>query len=194
MARHSDVRGVFDIAYERDSIFDGIQSELQKPVGQIIDWLIFAESESEQDSIYAVASKPTGRQWQRKVTVPVFGAFIYQGTSGHNPRGFYNTDTLLVSASQEQLVREMPDIITTPDNHILDRVAYRGKLFIPHTISLLGMLANEHTIISIECRQVNPEETVNDEQFVANQNPYHVIGSEDDQYVTAFGWQPHENA
>lgn len=181
MARHSDARGRFDTVFEQESMFDGISSELQRTVGQQVDWLIFDEANSEKDAIYSVASdKEIGRKWKRKHRIDVFGAFIYQGASGHNNRGFYNTDTLLVSVSADQLIRTMPDVVTSPDKHILDRIAYRGQLFVPNTVRLLGLLHNHHTVISVESRQVNAEESVNDEQYTENKQPYHVIGSEDD--------------
>lgn len=194
MTRYSDARGRFDTSYERASIYDGIQSELQRTVGQTVDWLVFDEADSERDSIYAVAATETGRQWKRRVRINAFGAFIYQGSSGHNNRGFYNTDTLLVSCTADQIMKTMPDIVTEPDQHVLDRIAYRGKLFVPTTISLLGLLQDFHTVISVEARQINPEEAVNDEQFTANQNPYHVIGSEDDPYITQFTTQSEEES
>ena len=184
MARHSDPRGRFDIPYEHASIFDGIQTELQQSVGQFVDWLIFDEANSEQDPIYSVSSHiEGGRHWKSKHSIPVFGAFIYQGSSGHNTRGFYNTDTLLISVGANKLITAMPDVVSEPDNHILDRIAYRGKLFLPHTINLMGLLQDHHTVISIESRQVNPDEAVNDSQFTANQNPYHIIGSQNDAHV-----------
>jgi hypothetical protein len=185
MARHSDPRGRFGIHYERNSIYDGIQSELTRTVGQYVHWLVFDPAASEEDSIYSVASsRKFGRQWARAIPIPVFGAFIYQGSSVHNDRGFYNTDTLLVSCVADKLTDVIPDVVTDPDKHISDRIAYRGRLFTPNTVSLLGLLQDQYTVISLECQQLNPEESVNDEQFTENQQPYHVIHSEDDEHVS----------
>jgi hypothetical protein len=193
MARHSDPRGRFDIAYERASIYDGISTELQHTVGQVVKWLIFDPAQSEKDSIYAVASQTGGRKWKRAVSIPAFGAFVYQGASEHNVRGFYNTDLLRASFAADEIIRAIPDIVTDPDQHILDRIAYRGRLFVPRILNLRGLIQDQYTVITVEGNQVNPEESVNDHIFTENQEPYSIIRSQDDEYVSDFTYLPPEH-
>ena len=188
MARHSDPQGRFSIDYEQAAIYEGIESELRQTVGQFVDWMIFDSSQSEQDPIYDVSSIGVGRHWKRTVRIPAFGAFIRQGSSTINDRGFYNTDTLRVSMAADKLIREIPDIVSQPDRHIRDRIAYRGNLFVPNTMFLMGLLGDRHTVISVDASQVNPDESVNDKQFVANQHPYNIITSADDEHVSHFSY------
>lgn len=188
MARHSNPQGRFSIDYEQASIYQGIDAELQTTVGQFIDWLIFDPALSELDAIYDVGSVGTGRQWKRTVRIPAFGAFITQGPSTPNERGLYNVDSLRVSMAADKLVREIPDIISQPDRHIRDRIAYRGNLFVPNTMFLMGLLGDRYTVISVDASQVNPDESVNDKQFVANQHPYNIITSADDEHVSHFSY------
>ena len=192
MARHSDPQGRFRIDYERSAIFTGIESELQKTVGQYVDWLVFDSAESERDPIYDVASVGGGRRWKRSIRVPAFGAFIYQGTSPLNERGLYNTDILRASFAADKLLQALPDLISQPDRHIRDRISYRGELFVPTTMMLRGLLQNHYTVITVDAAQVNPEENVNDEQFTQNQQEYNVVTAEDDSYVTDFTYLPPE--
>jgi hypothetical protein len=192
MARHSDPQGRFSIDYEHAAIYEGIETELQKTVGQFVDWLIFDPALSESDAIYDVGSVGTGRQWKRTIRVPAFGAFITQGPSIPNDRGFYNVDSLRVSMAADKLIRAVPDLISQPDRHIRDRIAYRGNLFVPNTMFLKGLLNNRFTVISVDASQVNPDESVNDLQFTQNQKPYNIITSADDEFVTEFAYLPEQ--
>lgn len=192
MAKHSNPQGRFSIDYERHAIYQGMDSELQKTVGQEIHWLVYDAKESEKDPIYDVASIGTGRRWQRAVRVPVLAAIIYQGDSSQNNRGFYNTDILRVTVAADKLLTPLPDVTTQPDRHIRDRIAYRGALFVPHMMAPRGLLHDQYTVITIDCYQVNPEESVNDEQLTQNQVPYSVITAADDPYMSDFAWTPED--
>lgn len=194
MARHADPTGRFDIAYERLSLFDGIQSELQETVGQVINWMVFDSAESEIDPVYAVSSQTGGRKRKRSVPIKTFGAIIYQGTSTHNERGFYNVDTLRVSFAADQVMKLLPDIVTEPDLHIFDRIAYRGRLFVPSTLYLRGIVEDRYTVITLDANQVNPEEAVNDHQLTHNESSYTVIGAEDDEYLSEYTYQDPEDS
>ena len=168
MARHSHPGGRFDVTwYEQKSIFDGIDSELRAPVGHHALWVKYAPTSTEVDRIYDVADhREIGRQWEfPPIRIPAFGAFIYQGPSMHNDRGFYNTDVLRLSVAMNLVEELFPDLVWDPDSHIKDRVLYRGKVFIPTRTYLRGLLRDAHTVFTIDANQVNPEEYVNDPQL-----------------------------
>lgn len=193
MARHSNAEGRFNIlGYEQPSIFDGIDSELRRLVGQTLKWLVWDSAETEKDPIYHVASEGGGRKWSRAVTIPAYGAFVYQGQSPHTSRGFWNTDTLRASFAADKLLRAVPNIVTHPDEHLKDRIMFRGKLFTPNVLYLRGLLKDKYTVIMVEGQEVTTGESVNDHQFTENEIPYKVIRSEDDEFIADFSYQTPE--
>lgn len=163
--RHSDPGGRFTVGWERLAIFDGIDGDLRSPVGQHVKWIQFDADASGVDPIYDVADQQVGRQWREPIRIPAYAAFIYQGPTMHNDRGFYNTDILRVSVAMDVAERVFPALVWEPDQHIRDRVMYRGKIFIPTRLYLRGLLRNSHTIFTIDANQVNEEEWVNDPQL-----------------------------
>lgn len=164
--RHSDPGGRFLIPWEQKDIFRGIDAELRAPVGQHVEWIRFDYKSSRTDEIYDVADRRIGRQWMEPLRIPAYAAFIYQGQSSHNDRGFYNTDILRVSVAMNLMEEVFPELVWEPDAHIKDRVLYRGKVFVPTRTYLRGLLRNSHTIFTIDANQVNPEEYVNDPQLL----------------------------
>ena len=76
--------------------------------------------------IYDVADHVTGRRWKDPFRLPAYAAFIYQGPSIHNDRGFYNTDILRVSCAMHAIEKVFPELVWEPDRHIKDRILYRG--------------------------------------------------------------------
>lgn len=157
----------FDIAFEQHDISRGIDAELRSIVGQHVEWIEFDEGASSTDVIYDVGDRVTGRQWKEPFRLPAYAAFIYQGPSVHNDRGFYNTDILRVSCAMDMMEKVFPGLVWEPDQHIKDRILYRGKVFLPTRLYLRGLLRDTHTIFTIDANQVNPEELVNDPQLVA---------------------------
>lgn len=169
MARHSHPGGRFDVlTYEQHSIFDGIDSELRAPVGHHVLWVQYDADATEVDRIYDVADhETTGRQWKfPPIRIPAYAAFIYQGATVHNDRGFYNTDVFHMSVAMDKIEDIFPSLVWEPDTHIKDRVLYRGRIFVPTRFGLRGLLRDSHTVFTIEANQVNPEETVNDPQLM----------------------------
>lgn len=149
-------------------MFEGIDGELRAPVGHHVQWVEFDPESSQVDPIYDVAdNQTTGRQWKEPFRIPAYAAFIYQGPMVHNDRGFYNTDILRVSVAMDVMEKVFPGLVWEPDEHIHDRVLYRGKIFIPTRLYLRGLLRNSHTIFTIDANQVNPEEHVNDPTLLA---------------------------
>lgn len=166
--RHSNPGGRFTVPWEQIAIFDGIDGELRSPVGHHVQWIEFDAEASGIDPIYDVADKVTGRRWKEPpIRIPAYAAFIYQGPTMHSDRGFYNTDILRVSVAMDVMERVYPELVWEPDEHIRDRILYRGKIFIPTRIYLRGLLRNAHTIFTVDANQVNEEEFVNDPQLLA---------------------------
>jgi hypothetical protein len=163
--RHSDPGGRFTIPWEHQSIFTGIDADLRAPVGMHVQWIVFDPDASETDVIYDVGNQTVGRQWKEPIRVPAFGAFIYQGITLHNDRGFYNTDVLRVSVAMHVMEELLPDVVWEPDEHIKDRVLFRGHIYIPTRIYLRGALRDQHTVFTIDANQINSEEWVNDPQL-----------------------------
>lgn len=177
--RHSDPGGRFTIPWEQQDIFRGIDGDLRAPVGHHVQWIEFDPEASEVDDIYDVADNVrTGRQWKEPFRLPAFAAFVLQGMTVHDDRGFYNTDVLRMSCTMDMMEKVFPSLVWEPDRHIKDRALYRGKIFIPTRIYMRGLLRNSYTILTIEANQVNPEEYVNDPQLLAwanrdiQPNPY----------------------
>lgn len=160
--RHSDQGGRFTVPWEHYDIFKGIDGDLRAEVGQHVQWVVYDPEASESDVIYDVGSKPVGRVWRDPVRVPAYAAIVYQGVSLHNERGFYNTDLLRVSVAADVMDQLLPDLPWEPDQHIKDRILYRGHIFIPTQINLRGILRDTHTIVTVEANQINEEEHVND--------------------------------
>ena len=170
MARHSHPGGRFDVTwYEQKSIFDGIDSELRAPIGHHALWVEYDAEATGVDRIYDVADhEEVGRQWKfPPLRIPAFAAFIAQGPTMHNDRGFYQADVLRLSVAINVMEEVFPSLVWEPDRHIKDRVLYRGKVFIPTRTYLRGLLRDTHTVFTIDANQVNPEEYVNDPQLTA---------------------------
>jgi len=147
-------------------MFRGIDAELRAPVGQHVQWIVFNGPESGTDAIYDVADQVVGRVWREPIRIPAYAAIGTQGRSFHNERGFYNTDTLTVMVAMNVIEDVFPELAWQPDNHIRDRILYRGKVFVPNFIAKKGILRNSYTTLTVESSQVNPEEYVNDPQLV----------------------------
>ena len=163
--RHSDPGGRFTIPWEQKEIYRGIDGDLRAPVGHHVKWLQFNEEASQKHPIYDVADMAIGRQWKEPIRIPAYAAFIFQGASPHNDRGFYNTDILRVSVAINVMEEIYPELVWEPDAFTKDRVLYRGKIFVPTRTYLKGLLRNTHTIFTIDANQVNEEEWVNDPQL-----------------------------
>jgi hypothetical protein len=56
-------------------------------------------------------------------------------------------------------------LITDPNNHIKDRIIYRGQVFTPTRVIPRGSFGYRWAVITVDLNQVNPEEMVNDPQF-----------------------------
>jgi hypothetical protein len=163
----------FDMDYEAFSIYEGIAEELGGTVGVDVDWMrwqdYYLEDEYRDivDDIYDVSSSEPGKgkRWMLPFQMPVVMAQFVRGTNIMNERGFYVTDTLRLVINVGDAQRLLPSLVTDPNNHIKDRIIYRGEVFVPTRVLPRGSFGYRWAVITVDCNQVNPEELVNEPQF-----------------------------
>ena len=163
----------FGMEYEAASIYEGIAEELGGTVGVDVDWFRWSDEYVETnyatvvDEIYDVSSSVAGngRRWRLPFKMPVVMAQFVRGTNVMNERGFYVTDTLRLVINVGDVQRLMPDLITNANNHIKDRILYRGEVFVPTRVLPRGSFGYKWAVVTVDCNQVNPEELINDPQF-----------------------------
>jgi hypothetical protein len=168
-----DVNSRFDMDYEAMSIYEGIAEELGGTVGQEVDWFRWQDYYLEDnydtivDDVYDVSSSVPGqgKRWMLPFKMPTVMAQFIRGTNVMNERGFYVADTLRLVLNVGDVQRLDPSIITDPNNHIKDRILYRGQIFVPTRVLPRGSFGYRWAVITVDCNQVNPEELVNDPQF-----------------------------
>lgn len=159
--------GRFTIAYEIDAIRRGITADLRRPVGQFLDWWVYDPTATVVDPIYDVGSVSVGRRWKNPITVPAISAVIYQGQSMENERGFYQSDIARFVLNVADVLKVLPELVYSSDQHIKDRFIYRNEVFTPTRFYLRGLVTDQYTVITMDAAQVNAEQLVNDHQFSA---------------------------
>lgn len=168
-----DVNSRFNMDYESASIYEGIAEELGGTVGQEVEWFRWQNYYLDEnytdivDDVYDVSSSVPGqgKRWMLPFKMPTVMAQFIRGTNVMNERGFYVTDTLRLVLNVGDVQRLDPSIITDPNNHIKDRILYRGQVFVPTRVLPRGSFGYRWAVITVDCNQVNPEELQNDPQF-----------------------------
>lgn len=174
-----DVNSRFDMDYEAMSIYEGIAEELGGTVGQEVDWFRWQNYYLEDnfntivDDVYDVSSSVPGqgKRWMLPFKMPTVMAQFIRGTNIMNERGFYVADTLRLVLNVGDVQRLDSSIITDPNNHIKDRILYRGQVFVPTRVLPRGSFGYRWAVVTVDCNQVNPEELVNDPQFQRYASP-----------------------
>lgn len=183
--------GRFSIDFERASSISGVTKELVHTVGTSIEWFIYDKVNSLIDPIYDVGANGVGggRMWKPGIKIPAINANMDQGTTMHDERGFYNTDTLNITFNMDVIenaislygtvaenIRKLSTITDNPDLYLRDRIVFRNEVFSPVRVGLDGLLTDKYTIVTVQCVQVNAEEMINDSQFqqFANYNPFNL--------------------
>ena len=92
-------------------------------------------------------------------------AQFVRGTNIMNQRGFYVADTLRLVINVGDAQRLLPSLITDSNQHIKDRIVYRGQVWIPTRVLPRGSFGYRWAVVTVDCNQMNPEELVNDPQF-----------------------------
>lgn len=173
--RGSKLQGRFNIDYEAKSMYEGIGEELGGTVGVEVDWFRWQEYYLDDnfgtiaDDIYDVSSTTAGegRRWMLPFKMPVVMAQFVRGTNVMNERGFYVADTLRLVINAGDVDRLLPTVLTDSNQHIRDRIVYRGQVFVPTRVLPRGHFGYRWAVVTVDCNQVNPEELVNDPQFTS---------------------------
>jgi len=171
MSRAFTPGGRFNTDFEHSEIHDAISKDLTEPAGSSVLWYRFNPSTTVVDPIYDVGSSAgVGRQWYSPITVPVIRSVIRHGTVEHSHEGFYNADSLHITIDKEELSRALPTLFTNPDPLNRDRIIWQSQVYRPLLSQLRGIVLEKFTVVSLDCRQIMPEEMVNDSQFQAYAN------------------------
>jgi hypothetical protein len=92
-------------------------------------------------------------------------AQVIRGANIMNERGFYTTDTLRIVINVRDIENLIPEMLPIPEQHLKDRIVYKGQVFTPTRLLPRGHFADRYAVITVDCNEVNPEELVNDSQF-----------------------------
>ena len=160
--RGSNSIGRFDQEFEVKSIRHGISQDLQRPVGQNVQWFVYDEAATTVDDIYDVGSPDGGRVWKAPFELPVINAYVFQNEMYQNDRGFYTVDTLRLFINYDDVIRHIPTLDSEPDQHLKDRVEFRGQLYSPNRVFPRGQIQLEYMALTVDLTQVKSEEQVND--------------------------------
>ena len=175
----TDRNSRFGMDYESKSMYEGMAEEIGGTVGQEVDWFRWQDYYLEGnfntvvDDIYDVSSSVAGqgRRWMLPFKMPSLMAQFVRGTNVMNERGFYVTDTLRLVLNVGDVQRLLPSLITDSNNHIKDRILYRGEVFVPTRVLPRGSFGYRWSVVTVDCNQVNSEELVNDPQFQRYASP-----------------------
>jgi hypothetical protein len=175
----ADINSRFSMDYEAKSIYEGIAEDLGGTVGVDVSWFRWQNYYLEDkyrdvvDDTYDVSNSTPGkgRRWMLPFKMPAVMAQFVRGTNIMNERGFYVTDTLRLVLNVGDVQRMLPSLLTDSNNHIKDRILYRGEVFIPTRVLPRGSFGYKWAVVTIDCNQVNPDELVNDPQFLKYASP-----------------------
>jgi len=168
MSRAFTPSGRFDTDWETNEIHDAITKDLTNPVGTTALWYVWDDASTHVDPIYDVgAADGTGRIWKTPVVVPIIRSVIKHGTVEHSHEGFYNADSIHFTIDKDELTKALPSLLTNPDPLNRDRIVWQGQVYRPLLSQLRGIVLERFTVVSLDCRQIMPEEMVNDSQFQA---------------------------
>lgn len=172
--RGTKEQGRFDMDYESLSVYEGIAEDLGGTVGVEVDWFRWQDGYLEEnyatvvDEIYDVSSSVSGggRRWMLPFKLPAVMAQMIRGGNQMNERGFYAVDTLRLVISAGEAQRMLPGLVgNEPNNHMKDRIVYRGQVFTPRQVNPRGSFGYRWAVVTVDCAEVNSEELVNDPQF-----------------------------
>jgi len=180
--RGSRLQGRFNVDnYESFSIYEGITEDLGWMVGTTVNWWVWDEDYLNNsysnviDDIYDVSSTLVGKGRRYKDPIKVYVVMARYVTGGNvmNTRGFYTTNTLRLVINMAEIMAKFPGFLTTddPSNHIKDHIVFNGEVYRPTVVMPRGHFSQRWAVVTIDCNQVNPEELVNDPQFLGESLP-----------------------
>jgi hypothetical protein len=174
MSRACSPGGRFTSDFETQAINGAITMDLRNPVGTLAQWWIFNSTLTSVDPIYdtgdSLPSYTGGKVWDGPYTVPIVRALITQGQTKTSQQGFYNADLLHLTVNSPDMEKLIPGIMANPDDLGRHRVVWKNEVWRPYQAQQKGIVAENFTLLSIDCIQVMPEELVNDPQFLEYAN------------------------
>lgn len=157
--------GRFDSAFEMNDIHTGISSDLTSFVGNTALWYVYI-STPHVDPIYGVGSSDGfGRTWSAPLLIPVTRNLLTRSSGQDEGLGFYPVDSLHLTINSSDIVPKIPDIVSSPDAHIKDRVLYDGQIYRPINVQPRGVIGSRYALVVVDFIQESKEEMVNDPQF-----------------------------
>jgi len=169
--------GRFRADFETNAIKDGIDTELRNPVGTTAEWWFFDLADTNIDPIYDVGDGVSvsggGRKWYGPYNLPIVRAVIAQGSAKTSQAGFYKADELHLTINIDDLNNIDPNLesqIYNIGQQDKSRVVWKGQVYRPYLTQQRGIVAENYTLLAIDCIQVMPEELVNDPQFLQYAN------------------------
>lgn len=169
--------GRFNSDFETNTIKDGIDTELRNPVGTTAQWWFFDLIHTNIDPIYDVGDGISvsggGRKWYGPYNLPIVRAVIAQGSAKTSQAGFYKSDELHLTVNIDDLKAIDPTLETRIyeiGQQDKSRVVWKGQVYRPYLTQQRGIVAENYTLLAIDCIQVMPEELVNDPQFLQYAN------------------------
>ena len=163
--------GRFDTEFETNEIMEGINADLQRPVGTNAQWYVFDAANSVTDSVYDVGNIDGGRRWTGPYAIPVIRSVISQGKVYQSERGYYNMDTLHLTLHADDIERIHPGVVAHPDLQNRGRIIWRNEVYRPIGVQQRGIIAERFALVVVDLVQVMPEEMINDPQFLAYSIP-----------------------
>ena len=162
--------GRFGIPFERDSILSGITEDLRRTVGQEVEWWRWDSADTEVDDVYDVGSEAGGRIWHQGIIIPCIDVNLYHGVTLQDERGFYNTDVLRITLNMQDVERHLATMPANPDDYLRDRIVFRNQVYRPTHFYPRGQITDQYTLFTLDASQENPEEMINDSQFIKYAN------------------------
>lgn len=169
--------GRFSSDFETKVIKDGVNTELRNPVGTTAQWWFFNLTATSIDPIYDVGDGVSvaggGRIWTGPYNLPIVRAVIAQGKAKTSPAGFYKADELHLTINIDDLRAIDPTLesqIQEIGQQDKSRVVWKNQVYRPYLTQQRGIVAENYTLLAIDCIQVMPEELVNDPQFASYAN------------------------
>jgi len=158
--------GRFSMDYETDAIQDGIDWDLKNPVGTNALWWVYDPTTSTVDPIYDTGFMDYGKSWRGPFNLPIVRAIWGQGEVPQDERGFYSADTLHLTVNGRDIDKIDPNVLNNPDIETRGRILWKGQVYRPQGVQQRGIIGERYTLVTIECKQVMPDEMVNDHQFL----------------------------
>lgn len=158
--------GRFDYRFEMQSIYQGMQRDLQKEVGQTVPWYVLDRTSTQPDDTYDTGSVAVGRVWFAPRPLPCLSVVAREGQDMANQKGLYVINTLTVVVGAEALRRAgLGDVVDDPEQHTVDRIVYQDRVYKPTEVRARGVLTSPYAVVGVDAVQVMPDELVNDRQF-----------------------------